>query len=125
MVAQGRTQAEARQRNWLFDSHGLVVKDRGDLAEHKLPYAHAHAPIREFAAAIRTFKPTAIIGVAAVGGTFTREVLRRSPSIAVWHRESRRETRWTMLDCKCMSRATAAMHEQTYPGSSTMIRNAP
>ena len=75
MVAQGLAETDARQRNWLVDSKGLVVKDRAGLAEHKLPYAHAHAPIGDFLAVIRALKPTAIIGVAAVGGTFTREVL--------------------------------------------------
>ena len=75
MTAQGLTQEEARRRNWLVDSRGLVVKGRGELPEHKLPYAHEHAPIADFVTAIRTLKPTAIIGVAAVGGTFTREVL--------------------------------------------------
>ena len=72
MVAQGCSEAEARRRNWLVDSRGLVVKGRAELAEHKLPYAHEHAPIGDFLTAIRTLKPTAIIGVAAVGGTFTR-----------------------------------------------------
>ena len=51
-------------------------RSRSDLAEHKLPYAHEHAPIGDFLTAIRTLKPTAIIGVAAVGGTFTPEVLQ-------------------------------------------------
>ena len=74
MVAQGLTPAQARERNWLFDSQGLVIKGRGTLAEQKLPYAHPHTPIGEFAAAIRALKPTAIIGVAAVGGTFTPDV---------------------------------------------------
>jgi malate dehydrogenase (oxaloacetate-decarboxylating)(NADP+) len=76
MQAQGLSEDAARQRNWLVDSRGLVVEDRSELAEHKLPYAHAHAPIGDFVAAIRTLKPTAIIGVAAVGGTFTPEVLQ-------------------------------------------------
>ena len=76
MVAQGCSEVEARRRNWLVDSRGLVVKGRADLAEHKLPYAHEHAPIADFLTAIRTLKPTAIIGVAAVGGTFTGEVLQ-------------------------------------------------
>ena len=76
MVAQGCPEPAARRRNWLVDSRGLVVKDRADLAEHKLPYAHEHAPIGDFLTAIRTLKPTAIIGVAAVGGTFTAEVLQ-------------------------------------------------
>src|SRR4029453_2436167 len=48
MVAQGATEAEARRRNWLVDSRGLVVKGRPELAEHKLPYAHEHAPIGDF-----------------------------------------------------------------------------
>ena len=76
MIAQGCSEPEARRRNWLMDSRGLVVKNRTDLAEHKLPYAHEHAPIGDFLTAIRTLKPNAIIGVAAVGGTFTGEVLQ-------------------------------------------------
>ncbi|HXV11650.1 MAG TPA: NAD-dependent malic enzyme [Burkholderiales bacterium] len=75
MVSQGLKEEDARRRCWLVDSRGLVVKGRTDLAEHKLPYAHEHAPVAEFLSAIRALKPTAIIGVAAVGGTFTRAVL--------------------------------------------------
>jgi malate dehydrogenase (oxaloacetate-decarboxylating)(NADP+) len=81
MVAEGATEAEARRRNWLVDSRGLVVKNRSSLTEHKLPYAHEHAPIGDFLTAIRTLKPTAIIGVAAVGGTFTPAVLRTMAEI--------------------------------------------
>jgi malate dehydrogenase (oxaloacetate-decarboxylating)(NADP+) len=75
MVAQGLSEAESRRRNWLVDSRGLVVKERAELTEHKRPYAHTHAPIGDFPTAIRAIKPTAIVGVAAAGGTFTREVL--------------------------------------------------
>ncbi len=75
MVAQGLTQSEACHRCWLVDSHGLVTKGRSDLAEHKLPYAHDHAPLGDFLSAIKALKPTGIIGVAAVSGTFNREVL--------------------------------------------------
>src|SRR6202165_6071509 len=59
MAAQGCPEAEARGRNWLVDSHGLVVKGRTDLADHKIPYAHDHPPIPDFVTAIRTLKPTA------------------------------------------------------------------
>ena len=76
MMAEGLTEAEARRRNWLVDSHGLVVKSREDLTKHKLPYAHEHAQISDFLSAIQALKPTALIGVAAVGGTFTPDVLR-------------------------------------------------
>jgi malate dehydrogenase (oxaloacetate-decarboxylating)(NADP+) len=75
MAAQGLPEAEARKRCWLFDSQGLVVASRGELAEHKRPYAHAHAPAGEFVAAVEALRPTAIIGVAAVGGTFTQAVV--------------------------------------------------
>jgi malate dehydrogenase (oxaloacetate-decarboxylating)(NADP+) len=76
MVAEGASEAEALRRNWLVDSRGLVVKGRPGLTEHKLRFAHEQPPISDFLTAIRTLKPTAIIGVAAVGGAFTPDVLR-------------------------------------------------
>jgi malate dehydrogenase (oxaloacetate-decarboxylating)(NADP+) len=79
--AEGASEAEARLRTWLVDSRGLVVKSRSSLTEHKLAYAHEHPPIDDFLTAIRTLKPTAIIGVAAVGGTFTPEVLQTMAKI--------------------------------------------
>jgi malate dehydrogenase (oxaloacetate-decarboxylating)(NADP+) len=75
MVAQGLPREQALRKCWLVDSQGLVVKSRTKLAEHKLTYAHDHPPIGDFLSAIKALKPTAIIGVSAVGGTFTREVL--------------------------------------------------
>ena len=75
MTAEGLPEREARGRCWLFDSHGLVTASRSDLAEHKRAYAHEHAPVGEYLAAVQALRPTAIIGVAAVGGTFTREVV--------------------------------------------------
>ena len=81
MKAEGLSEAEARLRTWLVDSRGLVVKNRANLNESKLPYAHEHPPVGDFLTAIRTLKPTAIIGVAAVGGTFTPEVLQTMAKI--------------------------------------------
>jgi malate dehydrogenase (oxaloacetate-decarboxylating)(NADP+) len=75
MMAEGLPEREARGRCWLFDSQGLVTAGRKELAEHKRHYAHEHAPAADFLAAVNALKPTAIIGVAAVGGTFTREVV--------------------------------------------------
>jgi len=81
MMAEGLSEAAALARNWLVDSRGLVVKDRAGLTDHKLRYAHDHAPVGDFLTAIRTMKPTAIIGVAAVGGAFTPEVLQAMAEI--------------------------------------------
>jgi malate dehydrogenase (oxaloacetate-decarboxylating)(NADP+) len=75
MISQGLAEPEARERCWLMDSRGLVVKSRTDLNEHKRPYAQDHAPVGDFLSAVKAIKPTGIIGVAAVGQTFTREVL--------------------------------------------------
>jgi malate dehydrogenase (oxaloacetate-decarboxylating)(NADP+) len=76
MVAGGLKEADARKRCWLFDSRGLVVKARGDeLAHHKVNYAHDHPPVATLLDAVKAIKPTAIIGVAAVGGAFTQEVV--------------------------------------------------
>jgi malate dehydrogenase (oxaloacetate-decarboxylating)(NADP+) len=81
MMAEGLSEADAIKRNWLVDSRGLVVKGRASLTEHKLRYAHEHAPLDDFLTAIRTLRPTAIIGVAAVGGAFTPEVLKAMAEI--------------------------------------------
>jgi malate dehydrogenase (oxaloacetate-decarboxylating)(NADP+) len=75
MVEGGADPALARRSCWLFDSKGLVVAGRSDLAEHKRPYAHEHAPEADFLAAIRSLEPTALIGVAATAGTFTQAVV--------------------------------------------------
>jgi malate dehydrogenase (oxaloacetate-decarboxylating)(NADP+) len=76
MMAEGLSEADALRRNWLTDSRGLVVKGRDNLSGHKLRYAHEQPPTGDFLAAIKTLRPTAIIGVAAVGGAFTPEVLQ-------------------------------------------------
>ena len=81
MVAEGANEDEARHLVWLVDSRGLVVKNRSSLNEHKLRYAHEHAPVDHFLTAIQALKPSSIIGVAAVGGAFTPEVLRTMAEI--------------------------------------------
>ena len=75
MVDEGMAEPEARRRCWMVDSKGLVVASRSGLAEHKKPYAHDHAPVADFLGAVKALKPTAIIGVGATPGMFTREVI--------------------------------------------------
>jgi malate dehydrogenase (oxaloacetate-decarboxylating)(NADP+) len=81
MVEKSQIRHEAIRRNWLFDSHGLVVKSRSDLAPHKLPYAHDFTACASFLEAVKRLQPTAIVGVAGVGGTFTPEVLHAMAEI--------------------------------------------
>ncbi len=75
LVAQGMSPDEARKCCWFVDSRGLVVKSRQDLTDHKKPFAHDHAGVRTFLEAVHALKPTAIVGVSAQAGMFTREVL--------------------------------------------------
>ncbi len=81
MVAEGVEPEQARLRCWLVDSKGLVVQSRAGLAAQKLPYAHPHAEVGDFLTAVTTLQPTALIGVAAVGGAFTTEVLEAMAAI--------------------------------------------
>ena len=75
MARHGADVGQARKKIWLFDSKGLVVKSRKDLAAQKLPYAQEGESVGDFLSAVKALKPSGIIGVAAVGGTFTQEVL--------------------------------------------------
>jgi malate dehydrogenase (oxaloacetate-decarboxylating)(NADP+) len=75
MVDEGMAEPDARRRCWMVDSKGLVVASRNGLAEHKKAYAHEHAPVTDFLGAVKALKPTAIIGVGATPGMFTREVI--------------------------------------------------
>ncbi len=81
MVAEGLDPAAARARCWLFDSRGLVQAGRSDLGDHKRPYAHAHEAVASFADAVRSLRPSAIIGVAASAGAFTEEVVAEMAAI--------------------------------------------
>jgi malate dehydrogenase (oxaloacetate-decarboxylating)(NADP+) len=75
MVGEGLSEEEARNRCWLIDSGGLVVKGRSGLAGHKLPFAHDHAPLPDLLSAIEALHPAAIIGVSGQPGAFTQPVL--------------------------------------------------
>jgi malate dehydrogenase (oxaloacetate-decarboxylating)(NADP+) len=75
LVAQGMTLKDAQSRVYMFDVDGLLESSRQDLVDFQKPYAHQHAPIKDFAAAIESIKPTTIIGVSTIGGAFTQKVV--------------------------------------------------
>jgi malate dehydrogenase (oxaloacetate-decarboxylating)(NADP+) len=57
------------------DSHGLVVKSRIGLAEHKLRFAHDAPPSPDFLSALESLRPTAIVGVSTVPRAFDQRVV--------------------------------------------------
>jgi malate dehydrogenase (oxaloacetate-decarboxylating)(NADP+) len=81
MHEDGLDEPTARKCCWMVDSKGLVVASRADLAEHKIPYAHEHAPVGGFLGAVQALRPTAIIGVGAVPNTFNEAVVREMSRI--------------------------------------------
>ncbi len=52
-----------------------MVAARTDLADFQKPFAHDHAPIDSFVAAIEALKPTGIIGVSTVPKLFNQAVI--------------------------------------------------
>jgi len=80
LVVDGLSEQEARKRCWFVDSKGLVVKSRSDLAEYKLPYAHDYEYVGDFLSAVKSLRPTVIIGVSAQPNTFTQSVLKAMAS---------------------------------------------
>jgi malate dehydrogenase (oxaloacetate-decarboxylating)(NADP+) len=75
MVDDGLDLQAARRRCWMVDPGGLLVAGRDALPSHAAHFAHPHAPVPDFLAAVKALKPTAIIGASAAPGLFTREVI--------------------------------------------------
>jgi malate dehydrogenase (oxaloacetate-decarboxylating)(NADP+) len=81
MALEGVSIDDARSCNALFDVNGLMVKSRGDLADFQKPFAVDHEPLDNFAEAIRSLRPTGIIGVSTVPKLFNREVIEAMSAI--------------------------------------------
>ncbi|MGD8320017.1 MAG: NAD-dependent malic enzyme [Gemmatimonadota bacterium] len=75
LVHEGWSEAEARQRCWFFDSRGLVVQSRTDLAPHKTSFAHDAEFTDDFLQALERLQPGALLGVSGQPQTFTQPVL--------------------------------------------------
>ena len=75
MAMDGVPTEEARKRCWLFDVKGLIQSGRDGLAGFQKPFAHEHAAIDDFAAAVEDLKPTTIIGVSTAAKAFSQRVI--------------------------------------------------
>lgn len=64
MKQEGTSDADARDRIWMVDSKGLIVKNRpeGGLTEHKEKFARAHQPVRSLEEVVNIAKPSVLIG---------------------------------------------------------------
>jgi len=75
MASEGLSLEEARARISMFDVNGLLESSRKDLLDFQKPYAHQHAPTKDFVEAIESIKPIAIIGVSTVPKAFNQRVI--------------------------------------------------
>ncbi|XP_067882111.1 NADP-dependent malic enzyme isoform X3 [Heterodontus francisci] len=67
---------QALSKIWMVDSKGLIVQGRDNLSDQKLQFAHPHPELRNLDDAVRALKPTAIIGVSAISGAFTEQIIK-------------------------------------------------
>ena len=75
MMLEGLSADQARSRISLFDANGLLEPSRRDLYDFQKPYAHPHAPSRDFVGVIESLKPKAIMGVSTKGKAFSQPVI--------------------------------------------------
>ncbi|CAL8251165.1 unnamed protein product [Boreogadus saida] len=78
MMEKGLTQTEARDKIWMFDKHGLLVKGRPQETDgNQEAFVHdSPGTVNNFLDAVNTLQPTAIIGVSGAGRLFTHDVIK-------------------------------------------------
>lgn len=78
MKHEGTSEQDARDKIWMVDSKGLIVKDRpeGGVTGHKVHFARRCAPVKTLTEVVKLVKPNILIGAAAISGAFTSEILQ-------------------------------------------------
>ncbi|XP_025071091.1 NADP-dependent malic enzyme isoform X2 [Alligator sinensis] len=76
MQKEGTAEDEAIKKIWMVDSKGLIVKERSSLTAEKKRFAHKHDEMKNLEDVVKDIKPSVLIGVAAIGGAFTKEILK-------------------------------------------------
>lgn len=76
MEKEGTPQDQAIRKIWMVDSKGLIVKGRASLTHEKERFAHPHDEMKSLEDVVKNIKPTALIGVAAIGGAFTEQIIK-------------------------------------------------
>ncbi|XP_031820440.1 LOW QUALITY PROTEIN: NADP-dependent malic enzyme [Sarcophilus harrisii] len=76
MEKEGLSKENAIEKIWLVDSKGLIVKGRAFLTREKEKFVHEHDEMNNLEEIVREIKPTVLIGVAAIGGAFTEQILK-------------------------------------------------
>jgi hypothetical protein len=74
MMQEGTSMQDARNKIWMVDSKGLIVKNRpeGGVTGHKVHYAREQAPIRHLADVVKEAKPSVLIGIIKIIKTINK-----------------------------------------------------
>ena len=75
MKLEGLSDEQAQGQISLFDVNGLLTPDTKDLSPEQKKYAHKQASTKDLVEAINAIKPTILIGVSTIKGTFTQQVI--------------------------------------------------
>ena len=64
MQAEGTSVEDAREKIWMVDSKGLIVKDRpeGGVTGQKVLYAKNHIPMKNLEEVVVAVQPSVLIG---------------------------------------------------------------
>ncbi|RVE62261.1 hypothetical protein OJAV_G00155310 [Oryzias javanicus] len=76
MEKEGLSKEESLKKIWMVDSKGLIVKGRDHLTHEKERFAHSHSQMKRLEDVVKELRPTAIIGVAAVAGAFSEQIIK-------------------------------------------------
>jgi len=74
---------EAKSKVYMFDSRGLIVKDRptGGITALKERFAQKMQPIDSLEDVIYIIRPTVLVGASAVAGAFTKKILKAMAAV--------------------------------------------
>jgi len=81
LVEEGVSVEEARKCCCFVDTQGLLTSNRESIADHKQRYARDIPFIDNFLEAVKTLKPTAILGLSGQPGSFPKEVIQAMAEI--------------------------------------------
>jgi len=75
LVEEGVPLEKARERCSFFDTQGLLTSRRDNIAHHKQRFARDLEPVDTFLDAVKTVKPTAILGLSGQPGSFSQDIV--------------------------------------------------
>ena len=82
MVEQGLSEEEAKRRFYLVDRQGLLFEDTEGLTPEQIPFARKRSEftnaneLTTLEAAVKSVRPTILVGTSTVPNTFTKEIVQ-------------------------------------------------